>query len=559
MLQKQTKLLRGIAACAGTYSALAFGVIGWPASGYAAAVMGGAWFLRKGKQQLWSHGTARWANVATDLKRSGMLDAKSGLILGRVGKNIVRLPQAVHTSIFAPTGVGKGVSCIMPFLLTCEESCVVVDFKGELFAETAEFRSRVLGHRIVRLAPYGETSDTFNPLDFIDRNSPHAIDDCNDLADALVVRTGEEKEPHWNDSAQINLGAVAATVVGHGDGSMRSLNMVRDILSNPQALENTIKLMTESDWLGGALKPLGGQMMHYKGEEKSSTLTTSLRHLKFLGTPAIAKNVSKSTFDPAQLRKGKVTVYLCIPPDRADAMKGLLRMWVGSLLRACLRQGLSRPGLGKVHFIMDEAALALDGGMGCVTSALNIGRGSDIRFQFYFQSAGQLLKCFPQGQGQTLRANTTQIYFGVNDNETAEEVSKRLGDWTAIVEEGGSSTSWQKSYSGSTRDSDGRGFSQSGGSNQSWKQIARRLLQPSEIMALNPRAAITLVAGMPPIQTWLLRYYEEKWLKQRSRLREWLSDWAKFSRALVACVFLVYVAAFVTPAAIRCLHLWMGR
>ena len=31
---------------------------------------------------------------------------------------LIRLPNAVHTAVFAPTGVGKGVSCVIPFLLT---------------------------------------------------------------------------------------------------------------------------------------------------------------------------------------------------------------------------------------------------------------------------------------------------------------------------------------------------------------------------------------------------------------------------------------------------------
>jgi type IV secretion system protein VirD4 len=45
--------------------------------------------------------------------------------------SLVRLNNAVHTAVFAPTGAGKGVSSVIPFLLTCPESCVVIDFKGE--------------------------------------------------------------------------------------------------------------------------------------------------------------------------------------------------------------------------------------------------------------------------------------------------------------------------------------------------------------------------------------------------------------------------------------------
>ena len=102
----------------------------------------------------------------------------------------------MHTAVFAPTGVGKGVSFVIPFLLSCPEAAVVVDFKGENARLTAEHRRQAFGHQIVMLDPFklgSQTPDTFNPLEFIDKNSPTAIDECRDLAEALVIRyrTGE--------------------------------------------------------------------------------------------------------------------------------------------------------------------------------------------------------------------------------------------------------------------------------------------------------------------------------------------------------------------------------
>ena len=78
-----------------------------------------------------------------------------------------------------------------------------------------------------------------------------------------------------------------------------------------------------------------------------------------------------------------------------------------------------------VQFILDEAAML--GQMDSIISAVGIGRGHGIRLHFSFQSLGQLEKCFPKGEGQTFLGNTSQIFFGVNDNATAEWVSNRLG------------------------------------------------------------------------------------------------------------------------------------
>src|SRR5579885_3834981 len=143
-----------------------------------------------------AYGTARWAD-ATDIPH--LLEG-DGLILGHIQgkpdkwrgtlalfdrtiparaacqkflmafqrkppKFLVRLTNAVHTAIFAPTGVGKGVSCVLPFLLTCPDSCVVVDFKGENARLTAAARRR-MGHKVVVLDPFKIVTpepDTFNP------------------------------------------------------------------------------------------------------------------------------------------------------------------------------------------------------------------------------------------------------------------------------------------------------------------------------------------------------------------------------------------------------------
>ncbi len=342
-----------------------------------------ALYAKRAYRALTAFGTARWASVE-DLRAAGMLDANSGLIIGRVmgsGKPpfrkalhelfrswvsskeaceqflasvrlwrkaklhpaLVRMPKAVHTAVFAPTGVGKGVSCVIPFLLASDESAVVVDFKGENFQLTAEHRRKAFGHQIVVLDPFKlatQAPQTFNALDFIDKDSPTAIDECRDLAEALVIRTGQEKDPHWVDSAEAWISALIALVVRYGEPNDRSLQTVRALLSSPGKLELAIKLMCSSDAWGGMLARMGNQLTHFKDKELSSTLTTTSRFLRFLDTLAVSDSTKTSSFDPADLRKGKMTVYLILPPEHMRAQSPLLRMWIGSLLRAVVRGGL---------------------------------------------------------------------------------------------------------------------------------------------------------------------------------------------------------------------------
>ena len=483
-------------------------------------------------------GSARWAD-GDDLRRAGMFDGK-GLILGRVSDSrlglmaavkalfdrrvdsrvaceqflaifrkppepLVKLCNAVHTAVFAPTGVGKGVSLVVPFLQTCQDSCVVINFKGELAKLTAQHRRDAFGHDVKILDPFKvvtQTPDKFNPLDSIDKNNPLAIDECRALAEALVIRTGQEKEPHWADSAEVWIASILATVVHYGEPEDRSLQTVRALLSNPAKMEAVIKLMCgATDVFGGMLSRMGQQLTHYRDKELGSTMTTTNRFLRFLDTLAILESTKSSSFDPADLCKGKMTVYLVLPPEHMRAQSALLRMWIGSMLRACVRGGLQENNL--VHFVCDEANSL--GRMEQIADALTIGRGYGIRMQLYYQDWGQLRKNWPDGQDQTVLSNCSTVWFGVNDNDTAKYVSERSGEETIIVTSGGTSegTSHQDSASGQGS------TTHSHNQNDNWQQQARKLLKPEEVAALPARIAITFTPGLPPLWTTLVKYFEE--------------------------------------------------
>ena len=68
---------------------------------------------------------------------------------------MIRIRQFTHLATFAPTGSGKGVSVVVPNLLSYRHSCVVVDPKGELYNLTSRHRRQKFGHTIVRLDPFG--------------------------------------------------------------------------------------------------------------------------------------------------------------------------------------------------------------------------------------------------------------------------------------------------------------------------------------------------------------------------------------------------------------------
>jgi type IV secretion system protein VirD4 len=197
--------------------------------------------------------------------------------------------------------------------------------------------------------------------------------------------------------------------------------------------------------------------------------------------------------------------------------QGWLRLNIGSMIRAVVREGLSE--YPNVHFVLDESASL--GVMDAIEDLVDKYRKYGCRSQFYYQSAGQLAKCWPKDHGQTLMSSATKIYFGVADYQTAQIVSSMLGRETILVEDwssgrsGGSNKGWSES---------GKDVSRSGSTNTGWsegeslKQAPRELLKPEEILTLPPRTAITFPGGgTAPVCTNLVRYFEEPGLFKPAR------------------------------------------
>ncbi len=122
--------------------------------------------------------------------------------LGRFGMRrrgrtaLVRLNKTPHASVIGTTGSGKNRCLITPFLMTCPDACVVIDVKGGESAKlTAHYRAKKFGHKHRLLDPFKQVTqapDTLNVLEFIKKDSLHALNDCDEVAHAIV----EHKQEH---------------------------------------------------------------------------------------------------------------------------------------------------------------------------------------------------------------------------------------------------------------------------------------------------------------------------------------------------------------------------
>lgn len=230
-------------------------------------------------------------------------------------------------------------------------------------------------------------------------------------------------------------------------------------------------------------------------------------------------NQPRKTFDDAELRqlgdslKAKQLYPLICKPDgtiidgerrwRAAQLVGLEMLACIVVRRSVVRGGLTEKN--PVTFVVDEAAAL--GKMEPIEHALDKYAGYGVKLQLYYQSRGQLSRCFKEDGGQNLLSNCTQVYFGINDYQTGEVVSNTLGDRTIVVKSGGVSDGEGRSVPEWGTSGPSKSSSRSG--NDNWSLMARRLARPDELMRMDPRIAITFVNARPPIMTRLTRYYEK--------------------------------------------------
>ncbi len=415
---------------------------------------------------------------------------------------LVRLPRCTHLLTVAPTGSGKGVSYVVPTLLTHRGSIIVFDPKGELFRLTAAGR-RAMGQKVYRLDFFGvcgPRGDTLNVLDLVKPNSSLLVDDARAMAEAFVTRpaNGDEKDPHWNDSAAAILTTLLALILMAFRPGERHLGSLREIVTDPESFAGAI---TKLQGAGGLLRRLGDQLRHYQGDELASVLSTTDRHTTFLDSRAVEAGLASSSFDARELLRGDTTIYVILPADQIQAQSRLLRLLISSLIRLLGRDGAESGR--ETLVLLDEAAQL--GNLEAVEQALCLLRHSGLRLWLFYQSVEQAKHAF-KGKESIIFDNTdTQTYFGVNSLETAQKVGAMLGEQTITNE------SYQESHSRSWTQGGGGGPQQQtqSGFNRSYAEQARALAKPEEVLQMPRSQALVFSKGVPPILLNRVRYYDD--------------------------------------------------
>jgi IMP cyclohydrolase len=288
-----------------------------------------------------THGTARFGEAQDAIAAGHLAPAApaDAFVLGWL-RGTGHLPdgrfrQGGHILTCAPTGAGKGIGAVMPNLLDYPGSAFVLDLKGETYAVTARAR-REAGQDVFLIDPFGITGaprHAMNWLDALDPDDPDVVALAGSLAEMLVVSSGSEHDPHWNDTARELLRGLLIYVAGLPP-ERRSMSTLREIVT-----------AAEDDWaevLADMLAdPARGQRIVARAatahlnrpeKERGSVLSTLVRHTAWLDDPRLAAAFNRSDFDLRDLKRRRMTVYLAVPPEPPPRLS-----------RFCARLYLPRP------------------------------------------------------------------------------------------------------------------------------------------------------------------------------------------------------------------------
>ncbi|WP_233143369.1 type IV secretory system conjugative DNA transfer family protein [Aggregatibacter actinomycetemcomitans] len=410
------------------------------------------------------YGKAKWSGEA-DIRKNN-LRAEKGIIVGRNKKGLLKFGGQEFASVGAPTRSGKGVGIVIPNLLEWEDSLIVLDVKQECFSITSKYRALPkeeggLGQKVFLFDPFSFNTHRYNPLGYLDFSKPDIEMQIQALANSLYP-VGKGGKDFFALQAQSIFVAIAYLL---------------GILKENQILASSFTLTTLAGALQGVkIEDLNEQTGEY--EEKLYPLQETVETVQAMGLlsptiyskflsffeqaeakdqfagvkssyetplkvfqdPLFEMATSVNDFDFRDLRKDKITVYIGITPENISTARPIVNLLFTQLIYENIRQGLpdTNPDLKHgVLMLMDEFTSI--GYMEQYQVAIAYMAGYNIRSLIIYQNQTQLAENPPLGYGdkgsQTLLENhSCNIIYRPKNPKMAEEISKRIGNITATVQ-----------------------------------------------------------------------------------------------------------------------------
>jgi type IV secretion system protein VirD4 len=478
-------------------------------------------------------GSSHWA-IPEEIEKTGLLSTNPrdpGIYIGewtdpRTGKRRwLRDTKDTHVMLLAPTRSGKGVSIIIPTLLTWTGSLVANDPKGELYEICARARM-AMGQYTLKHDPVctDGSGARFNPIDEIRKGTVYDTKDAMQLALFLVDPLGQGLETggnddHWRYVAWDFLTGAILHIVYSPNIRDRTLHGLDAFISSGVSTREEIfeeMLTCEHDpayrygWVNernqlSKTHPIvaaaARAMINRPPTEQGSAMSSAMRYTKLYKDDILAENTSCSDFsidDIMQNPKG-VSLFLINTPEDMIRVRGHMRMVVNMInsrftgkvtfdwengARGRQKKSYAQPLL----FAQDEFT-STHGKLDSFANALAFHAGYGIRVLIVAQDYAQLEGTYGEAGAQAIISNMhSNVYYATTNEKTAQKIEAKLGTMTYYDEE-------------ISRGKGGRTVSE--------KYKKRPLIYANEFTEMNSEEGIAVIAGSPPIYLTKVRHYNE--------------------------------------------------
>jgi len=323
----------------------------------------------------------------------------------------------------APPGAGKSRCQVIPNLLMYDGPAIVLDIKGECYADTAGYRSRAHG-KVIRFAPYDkENSACYNPLDFVRSDPEFLASDARKMADMLVVPTGKAKDPYWENKGRDILAAYIAYVALKAEDHERNMKSVMDMMSpTPDMLKNAIENLQATGIT--YLVRLANQIQSMPDKQRESVMDVARSHLSAWDLGDLDDVTAHCDWKPEDFRSTEqpLTLYLCVLPEDIDRFASVLRVIIGQHLEHFMKElpgKVERP----IVFFLDEAPQL--GNFAPLPKAASLGRQYGLQLWLFAQNRNQIEIAYDSAD--TILGNSVIQCWMNCDEDAAAKLERNLG------------------------------------------------------------------------------------------------------------------------------------
>lgn len=440
------------------------------------------------------HGSARWGNVKSVVRRYMDKDSYKNIILSqnmRLGLNAKKHRRNLNVLVVGGSGAGKTRFYAKPNLMQCNTSFVVADPKGEMLRSIAPLLiENGYDIKVFNLIE-PENSDGYNPFVYI-RKDEDVIKLISNLIQNTTPKNAQQNDPFWEKSEIALDSALMLYLLHEAPPEEQTFEMLMFLIENAATVEDEDESGYQSpvDILFQGLedeKPEHIAVRQYKifkqasGKTAKSILISAAVRLAAFNLPEIAKMTSYDNLDIGTLGERKRAIF-CVIPDNDNSFNYLVGMLYTQAFQALYFNADNNHG-GElpipVHIVMDEFAnVALPDNFERILATM---RSRRISVSIIIQNMAQLKALFKDSWENITGNCDTLLYLGGNEQSTHEYISKMLGKETI--------------------DTRTRGITkgQHGSSNTNYQNAGRELLTLDEVRLLDNSNALIFIRGERPL------------------------------------------------------------